>query len=59
MTEAIFAILLFVLIYKVTASIIAAKEPEHEEKRCETNEAELENPTFVTKMGLDHNCEID
>ena len=59
MTEGLFAILLFVVVYKVTASIISKKKLECEEKRYETDEDELKNPTFVTKMGLDHNCEID
>ena len=59
MTEGLFALLLFVVVYKVTASFISEKKIEREERRYETDEDKLESPTFITKMGLDHNCEID
>lgn len=59
MTEGLFAILLFVVVYKLTASYISGKRIESEERRYETDEDKIESPTFITKMGLDHNCEID
>lgn len=57
MTEALLAILFIAVAFKVANSLNANNE-EAAGREVE-DEPETEEPTFVTKMGLDHNCEID